>query len=116
MANKRQLKKQIKYVCGDLATELLIASHALKGFDRQEVSRIVGHIAELQQGALKHASFAFDKSHKSFESCADYNKARAAYNRQAFKKLTDEFNEKVAAIVKEMNAAMPQAVKDANKQ
>ena len=115
MANKRQLKKRVRYTCGDLAAELLMASHMLKGFDRQEVAEIIGEIAHLQEGTLRHATFSFDKSHASFENGAEYNKARTAYYRAAYKKLADEFNEKVGAIVKKMNAAMPQAVKDANK-
>lgn len=115
MANKRQLKKRVRYTCGDLAAEILIASHALKGFDRQQVAKIVTDIARLQEETLQHASFSFDKGRRSFDNAADYNKARTAYFRAAYKKLGLEFNEKVAAIVKEMNAAMPQAVKDANK-
>lgn len=115
MANKRQLKKRVRYTCGDLAAELLMASHVLKGFDRQEVAKIIDEIARLQEGTLSHASFSFDKNHASFENAAEYNKARSAYYRAAYKKLSDEFNAKVAEIVKMMNAAMPQAVKDANK-
>ncbi|MDO5395612.1 MAG: hypothetical protein Q4F07_06580 [Bacteroidales bacterium] len=115
MANKRQLKKNVRYTCGDLAAEILIASHVYKGFDRKEVVRIVSEIASLQEGTLKHISFSFDKSRASFESASAYNAAKAAYYRTAYKKLMAEFNEKVAAIVKDMNAAMPQAVKDANK-
>lgn len=31
MANKRDLKKQVKYICGDLATECMLAAEYVKG-------------------------------------------------------------------------------------
>lgn len=116
MANKRQLKKQIRYTCGDMAAELLCACACYDGFDDAQVSEIIGKIAALQVDSLKNISFGFDKNHKSFDNAADYNKARAAYNRAAYRKLRADFLDSVKAIVKEMNAAMPQAVKDENKQ
>ena len=115
MANKRQLKKHVRYVCGDLAAEILIASHMLKGFDRKEVTAIVGDIATLQTKTLQNASFAFDKAAHDYADHAEYRKARRKYFAAAYKKLLADFNESVLAIVKKMNAAMPQEVKDANK-
>lgn len=115
MANKRQLKKRVRYACGDMAAELLIASHCLKGFDRADVVRIVNDIARLQETTLANISFAFDKNNAAFDTPQAYRKARHAYFKAAYKKLCDEFEAQMAAIVKEMNAAMPQAVKDANK-
>ena len=114
MANKRQLKKRVRYACGDMAAELLVASHCLKGFDRADVVRIVNEIASLQETTLANASFAFDKNRAAFDTPEAYRKARHAYFKAAYKKLDDEFMAKMAEIVKEMNAAMPQAVKDAN--
>lgn len=116
MANKRQLKKQIRYTCGDMAAELLCARACYDGFDDAKVSEIVGKIATLQVELLKNASFGFDKNQKSFENAAAYNKARKAYFHNAYGNLRAELTEGVENIVKEMNAAMPQAVKDANKQ
>ena len=34
MANKRDLKKQISYICGDIATECLIAAEYVKGITK----------------------------------------------------------------------------------
>ena len=34
MASIRKTKKDIRYACGDIAAELLIASHIIKGFDK----------------------------------------------------------------------------------
>lgn len=115
MANKRDLKKQVKYICGDLATECMLAAEYVKGVVPAEMHKIVAEIASLQTSALASATFGFDKTEVEFESKAAYNKARTAYNKKAFAALREKFNNKVQEIVKQMNAALPQAVKDANK-
>ena len=108
MANKRDLKKQVKYICGDLATECMLAAEYVKGVVPAEMHKIVAEIASLQTSALASATFGFDKTEAEFES-------KAAYNKKAFAALREKFNNKVQEIVKQMNAALPQAVKDANK-
>lgn len=115
MANKRDLKKQITYICGDVATECLIAADYVKGVDAGKMREIVCKLALLQENALKSASFAFDKVPGEFASRQEYNKARAAYFKTAYGSLRDKFNNRILEIVKEMNAALPQEVKDANK-
>ena len=40
MANKRELKKEIKYVCGDLAAECLLAKNFVKGVDAKAMTEI----------------------------------------------------------------------------
>lgn len=114
MANKRQLKKNIKAVCGDLAAEILIARNMFNGFDNKAVESIVCEIAELQVSTLARTTFAFDKDAKSYGDRHAYNKARAAYNRQAYNKLSSDFKAGVLKIVKDMNASMPQELRQAN--
>ena len=70
MATKRQLKKRICCVCGDLASDILLASHLFEGVDRKKVNEIVNEIAALQEDALAKATFSFDKAVKDFESPA----------------------------------------------
>ena len=100
MANKRDLKKQISYICGDIATECLIAAEYVKGINKDE---------------MKNVSFAFDKVPGDFSSRNEYKKARAAYFKKAFAAHREKFNTRIQEIVKEMNAALPQEAKDANK-
>ena len=107
MANKRDLKKQISYICGDIATECLIAAEYVKGINKDEMRNIVCKLALLQENALKNVSFAFDKVPGDFSSRNEYKKARAAHR--------EKFNTRIQEIVKEMNAALPQEAKDANK-
>ncbi len=107
MANKRQLKKSIAAVCGELASEILLAYYMTDSVDRATVDSIVCDIAELQSEALSNATFAYDKVSKDFANRAEYNKARHQYNVKAYAKLREDFNTKALAIVKAMNAAVP---------
>lgn len=115
MANKRTLKKEIKYVCGDLAAECLLAKNFVRGVDAKVMTEIITEIADLQVSALGHSTFSFDKFPRDFESGQAYRKARSFYFRKAYGSLRGKFYDKVNAIVKEMNAALPQEVKDNNR-
>lgn len=107
MSNKRNLKKYIRRVCGDLAAEIVYAANVNEEYSVEKVSTIVGKIAELQCVALDRATFAYDKVARDFDNTKEYNKAKAAYNKKAYKHLIDEFNASVKTIVKAMNDARP---------
>lgn len=107
MANKRDLKKQIRYVCGDLAAECGFACEFIEGIDKQKMNDTIIKIATLQTEALSKATFVFDKTPADFESKAAYRKALHAYNAAAYSKLREEFNSHVEEIVKDMNSALP---------
>lgn len=114
MTNKRQLKKHVKYVCGELAAEILIARSLYDGFNDDAVSNIIAKIAELQVETLKNISFSFDKARRDYDNMHNYTKARAQYFGAAYNKLETTFNEKVSEIVKDMNAAMPASLRKAS--
>lgn len=116
MANKRILKKQIRYVCGDLAAECILAINFIEGINVEKMQEIVFEIAALQSTSLSHVSFSFDKIAADFASSHDYKIAKKSYNKAAFRTLKKEFDQKVQDIVKSMNNLLPQAQKDANKQ
>lgn len=108
MATKRQLKKKIAYVCGELAAEVLLAAHLMNGVDRKAVNKIVNDIASLQTLALSRVSVAFDKVPADYAGdAALFNKERTAYYKKAYASLKSDFGDKVLAIVKDMNAAVP---------
>lgn len=115
MANKRTLKKQIRYACGDLAAECIIAMNYIDGIDVEKMQEIVFEVASLQSISLKRVTFIFDKGKKDFESVHEYSEARAKYFSNAYAKLRNDFGQKVLDIVASMNAILPQAQKDANK-
>ena len=115
MANKRQLKKQIRYICGDHAGECILARQLMPNADKEKLNQAVVEIAELQEESLANATFAFDKAPRDFESLKEYNHAKHVYYHTAYEQLVKHFNDRVQDIVKLMNEAMPAAQKEANK-
>lgn len=115
MANKRSLKKQIRYICGDLAGECIFAREIIPGIDHDKANGIIIDIAALQSEVLAKTTFAFDKSVRDFETRHEYRTARHAYFQTAYRTLTAEFNARVDAILKKMNALLSQEQREANK-
>ncbi len=115
MANKRELKKAIKTICGDIAGECIVARDLVPGIDPKKMEEIIFKIADLQYSTVDNVTFSFDRAMDSFDNPHLYKVAREAYFRKGYAKLIDEFNKNVEGIVREMNAALPQDQKDANK-
>ena len=115
MSSIKKFKKQVRYACGDLAAETLVASYYINGFSREDAHRIIADVAALQPDTVTKCKFYFDKSRRDFATEADYRKARRAYFKAAFGKLHDNFSKSMEAIVKEMNKALPTEAKEANK-
>lgn len=115
MANKRSLKKQIRYICGSIAGECLIAREMIEGIDTEKMNNIVLHLATLQSSAIQNVSFSFDKTPRDFDSLRSYHKAARTYHAQAYAKLRDEFNNNIQLIIKDMNSLLPQAQREENK-
>lgn len=111
MASKRNIKKNIRLVCGDVAGECIVSAHLIPGVDVPALHKAIIDTADLQTEALAKVSVAFDKTPSDFPSRHDYNKARRAYYRQAFHALTAHFNKVLSEIVTEMNAAVPRPAK-----
>ena len=103
MASKRNLKKQIRYICGEIAVECILARECVKDIDVAKMNEIVIKVADLQEKSVRNVSFAFDKVPHDFESRALYNKAAAKYFKNAYKVFYVEFNKHIQEIVKEMN-------------
>lgn len=112
MSSKRNLKKLVRYMCGDIAAECIIAKTVIPGIDPDVMSALVVKIACLQDVTLRKLSFSYDKVAADFDNVSSYKKARHEYMTKAYRSLKGEFNNQVAEIVKEMNAALPQAQKD----
>lgn len=116
MASKRDLKKGIKYVIGDIAGECIFAEYAFENIDSNKTSEIIVKLAELQDEALRKTTVCFDKTPKTFDGTVkDYRKAKCEYYKKCYNTLMDQFNAEIKEIVKDMNALMPSAQKEANK-
>lgn len=107
MASKRILKKQVKYICGDVALECAFALQTIPNIDKQIISDTITDVARLQTETLSKISFAFDKAALDYENKSSYNKEKSDYYRQAFTRLRVEFNEHLLKIVEKMNSALP---------
>lgn len=115
MANKRDIKKRIHYVCGELAMNCIFAQDYIPGIDPDAIAGIVMRIAKLQSHALENLHFSFDKVPSDFENRKEYRRAANRYNKAAYKSFADEFNKKLKDIVTEMNGFLTPEQREINK-
>lgn len=109
MANKRELKKKIRQICGNAAVEVLLSLPS-------EISHnIVLELAKLQTLSLSNVSFVFDHSAKDFENHKEYNKAKSKYNRAAYHRLKADFNKSLKEIVSQINTDLTREQLQANR-
>lgn len=107
MANKRNLKKQVQYICGDIASECVMAIEFAPNIDIEKMENALEEVAKLQFATLEHITFSFDKTARDYASNKEYRHARSEYFKKAYNSIIKEFNAKVEEIVKMMNGAMP---------
>ena len=111
MANKRQLKRYIRDVSGTMAMEIIMAREAFPEIDRKTVHDLVLKIARFQSEYLRAVGILYDRTPRDFENRHEYNKAKRVYFHTAFKHFEEKFLVDYAALVKEMNAALPDEVR-----
>jgi len=116
MTNKRQLKKYIKAVCGQAATDLLIFRWVAEGFKDEDIDKIIVNIAALQQSTLRHVSVAFEHKASDFDNPSMYRKSLKDYRKATVKKLMSDFEAGLSDIAKQMNDATPESVRKAIKE
>lgn len=114
MASKRDLKKTITNICGDLAGACII-SETYMGADSDKMLQLVVAFAELQEKCVKNVTTAFDHTPADFDNNKAYRKARKAYYRAAYGKLLTDFNARVDELLKQLNSAIPAEAKQNNK-
>lgn len=103
MKSKRDLKKQIRYICGDLVGECMLIGEISAPEKQDEVAQLVIDIAVLQESTIAKASFSFDKCRADYDDAKAYRRARSEYYHAAFAKLHEEFNTTVSELVHRMN-------------
>ncbi len=116
MSNKRNLKKSIKYACGNVAGECVYASLRLEGIDEEKIENIVCQVAMLQVTAVDKVTARFDKTRKDFADEKAYRKARRAYFKEYYAGVEKEFASSIDNIVKQMNDMLTPEQKEANKE
>lgn len=114
--NKRVLKKEICRKCGDVAGECIYGIEtAATPDDACKWTDLVFRCANLQFETLSQCTFAFDKTRKEVGDGHLYRKMLHDYRRKAYGKLMKEFNEKLAAIVTDMNSLLTPEQRECNK-
>lgn len=103
MASKRDLKKQIRYVCSETALTLLFSKSIVKENQQADVDKLIVEVAKLQRLGLEHLNFIFDKQPKDFANRAEYRKALKAYNHKAYTSFINEFNKRLKEILEELS-------------
>ena len=56
MANKRELKKGINYLCGELFAECVAAMHYQKPIPQEDVDNVMANVLHLQDDMLSRVS------------------------------------------------------------
>ncbi len=103
MKSKRDLKKQIRYICSDLVGECMLIDLICPEDKHDEVAQLIVNLAALQEETLEHCNFSFDKAARDFASTHEYKKAKSAYYRQAYNALHEQFNARLSELVHQMN-------------
>lgn len=93
MANKRETKKNINYIAGELFTECLIQSLYVPGTDKAKADEVMGDILRFQDDYLRRVSQV--KNVKPTEPKNEYRKSVKKF----FKQLREEFNAKTDEFV-----------------
>ncbi|MBQ3959003.1 MAG: hypothetical protein II592_05280 [Muribaculaceae bacterium] len=107
MANKRNLKKAIRYACGNMAGQCIFAESILQDADIEKWDNIILNIAMLQEEAVNRVTVSYDRTRKDFANGREYKKARRNYFKQATKSISEYMKTEAAKIAAEMNALTP---------
>lgn len=114
--NKQQFKKAVEAVGASICDEMMTVYYNEQGVDQDKISMAVAKVLGATAAARSNANVHFDRGCRSFANAQEYNKAKSAFFKKLFDKIHSDFNEEIKAALKLFNEAVPQAVKDANKQ
>ncbi|MDE6222275.1 MAG: hypothetical protein K2M49_01110 [Muribaculaceae bacterium] len=103
MQSKRTLKKQIRYICGDLVGECLLIGEICPAEKLNEVNQLIVDLAVLQESTIQKTNFSYDKSPRDFSNEAEYRREKSKYVRAAFATLHKQFNASLSEAVHRMN-------------
>lgn len=82
MASRKELKKNINYIAGELIMECMVNSLYIPGTDKQKADTLMGQILEVQDDFLRRISHTEPQNAKQF-----------------YKRLKTDFNAKVDEII-----------------
>lgn len=86
MASRKNLKKSVNYIAGELFTECLVISKFVPGADKQKADELMGEILNMQDEFISRISHTEPGNVKGF-----------------YKKIHSDFNAKVNEIIDAMS-------------
>ena len=116
MANKRDFKKYVDSVGDSACAAMVDVYDTVENVDKDGVAKAIEKVLCAVAAARSNADVTFDKGVKAFDSLKDYSKAKKAFYRQLFTKVNEDFFKDIDEALKVFNAAVPQEVKDENKE
>ncbi len=115
MTNKRDFKKYANALGSSVAQEMMTAYYNVEGIDREAVANAVKKVITAIEDAKNNANVFFDRGAKSFADHKEYAVAKRKFFRSLFQKIEKDFSDKINEALKEFNAAVPEAAKQAQK-
>lgn len=106
MANKRELKKYLKCVSGEVIEEALFISEYYDNVDGEKINAVIGKVLNLVVEKVSDVSVSFDKTCKiSFNGDRKaYNKAHATYYKACYHRLLSDFQEGINEAIKDIKS------------
>lgn len=114
--NKQQFKKAVEAIGASICNEMMTVYYNEEGVDQDKISQAVAKVLGATAAARSNANVFFDRGRKGFADAKEYNKAKSDFFKKLFTRIREDFNNEISAALKLFNEAVPQAVKDANKQ
>lgn len=116
MANKRDFKKYITDMGANVCEDMLINAYSIKEIDAAAVNGSVGRVLAAVDKARDNANVYFGKGPRDFESVAVFVKAKREFFRDLYRAIMTDFIADIDAALKEFNAAVPEEVRQRNKE
>lgn len=114
--NKRDFKKYVESVGDSACAQMVDIYDSVDKIDKEKVANAVEKVLGAVAAAKSNADVTFDKGVKAFDNIVEYSKAKKAFFRQLFKKISEDFVKELEEALKEFNAAVPDEVKAQNKE
>ncbi len=115
MANKREFKKAIAAVGGAICNDMMTVAICVDGVDRNAIDAAISRVLSATENAIERSNIFFDKGRRAFPTEEEYIKAKRAFFKQLFDKIHKEYTAVLDETIKQFNAAIPAAAKEANK-
>ncbi len=115
MANKREFKKYVDALGASACNEMMEAYYSVKGADKDAIAKAIEKVLLATNKARMNSNIFFDKGAKAFGDMKEYAKAKEAFFKALFDKVSTEFSEEIDAALKDFNAALPAEEKEKNK-